>query len=69
VIEAPGGFIAGPVEGGMIRPSEERSVNVRAFDIAAQAARRASREFAAAGNKESARLYARKAELLAKQLD
>lgn len=69
VIEYSDGFVAGEVVAGVIQPTENRQIIIRAFAVAAQAAHRVSEILEIEGNAASARYYANKAEQLANQMD
>lgn len=62
VIERPGqGVIAGEFREGQVVSTDDRETHVRAFQVAADAARQASERFEQQGNVSSARHYAERA--------
>jgi len=69
VIETADGYLVGRFSAGKVHPFEERNDSIVAFDRAAEAATLASKRFQAAGNKEAAAFYTKKAQELAQQMD
>jgi len=69
VVDLGQGFMAGRFEAGRVVSGAERNTLIEAFDEASAAARELALAFRRAGNDASARLYDRKAEQLAGQMD
>lgn len=69
VVEDEGGFAAGKFVGGEPQQGGDRQTLIKAFDIAAKAARAAAAQFRAENNAGSANLYEAKAKQLERQMD